>query len=451
MQLILRNILADEGYQVETAGNGKAGLELAQASQPDLVLLDIRLPQMNGMEVLQKIKEISPALPVIMITAFGDIKTAVQAMKLGAYDYVTKPFLNEDLTLTITKAFQTRNLNREVECLRRKLKAKSESQKITGESLQIKRVIKQVELIAPTNMSVIIQGKSGTGKEVVANLIHQYSGRKEMPFIPIDCGAIPDTLVESELFGYERGAFTGAGSNKKGKFESANGGTLFLDEITNLPAAAQAKLLRVLQEKKIYRIGSTQPVKVDVRIIVATNLDLTEAVKTGFFREDLFHRLNEFKLNLPLLSERKDDIPLLADEFRRKANEELNKNVRDFSPEAMKLLLSYDWPGNVRELKHVIKRAVLLEESDFIRRDALHLEMTQNLQNAGSDDITEFYALIRRGDASLADITAKVSGNMEREIIKRVMVEVKYNKSKAARILNIDRNTLYAKLKNLDI
>lgn len=451
MQIILRNILTDEGYEIKTAGNGKEGLELVEDMQPDLVLLDIRLPQMNGMDVLKKIKEKYENMLVIMITAFGDIKTAVQAMKLGAYDYVTKPFVNEDLTLTIAKAFQTRNLSREVDCLRKKLKARTEDQQITGDSLQIKRVIKQVELIAPTDMCVIIQGKSGTGKEVIANMIHRKSNRKDTPFVPIDCGAIPDTLVESELFGYERGAFTGANSNKKGKFEMANGGTLFLDEITNLPAAAQAKLLRVLQEKTIYRIGSSQSIKVDVRIIVATNLDLIEAVNGGIFREDLFHRLNEFKLNLPQLSERKDDIPLLADEFRQKANEELCKEVRDFTPEAMKLLLSYPWPGNVRELKHVIKRAVLLEESDLISQEVIKLEMTQNDQTSDSADLAEYYQMILAGGASLSDITSKVSNKMEKDIIKRVLVEVKYNKSKAARILNIDRNTLYTKIKNLEI
>jgi transcriptional regulator with PAS, ATPase and Fis domain len=257
--------------------------------------------------------------------------------------------------------------------------------------------------------------------------------------------------VESELFGYEKGAFTGAGSNKKGKFEQANEGTLFLDEITNLPAAAQAKLLRVLQEKNIYRIGSSQPIKVNVRIIAATNLDLIEAVHNGGFREDLFHRLNEFKLVLPLLSERKDDIPLLANEFLCKANDDLDKDIKDFTPEAMRLLLSYPWPGNVRELKHVIKRAVLLEEDDLISQEVIKLEMTQGTQSSQNPEMHEYYQMIMHDGASLSDITSKVSNKMEKEIIKRVLVDVKYNKSKAARILNIDRNTLYTKIKNLDI
>ena len=451
MQLILKNILTDEGYDIETVGNGKGGLKLVKELKPDLVLLDIRLPQMNGMDVLQKIKEFDKDALVIMITAFGDIKTAVQAMKLGAYDYVTKPFVNDDLTITIEKALKTRSLSREVKYLRKKLKEKTENIQITGESLHIKRVLKQVELIAPTDMSVIVQGKSGTGKEVIANMIHRKSNRSDKPFIPIDCGAIPDTLVESELFGYEKGAFTGANSNKKGKFEVANGGTLFLDEITNLPAAAQAKLLRVLQEKKIHRIGSASVINVDVRIIVATNLDLIEAVSDGRFRDDLFHRLNEFKLVLPLLSERKDDIPILADEFRQSANEDLGKNIRDFSPEAMKLLLSYSWPGNVRELKHVIKRAVLLEESETISKEVIQLEMANMQQSDNGADIDEYYQMIIDEGFSLSEITSKVSNKMEKEIIKRILMDVRYNKSKAARILNIDRNTLYSKIKNLDI
>ncbi len=451
MQLILKNILTDEGYDIETVGNGKGGLKLVKELKPDLVLLDIRLPQMNGMEVLQKIKEFDEDTLVIMITAFGDIKTAVQAMKLGAYDYVTKPFVNDDLTITIEKALKTRSLSREVECLRKKLKEKTENIQITGESLHIKRVLKQVELIAPTDMSVIVQGKSGTGKEVIANMIHRKSNRSNKPFIPIDCGAIPDTLVESELFGYEKGAFTGANSNKKGKFEAANEGTLFLDEITNLPAAAQAKLLRVLQEKKIHRIGSASVINIDIRIIVATNLDLIEAVSDGRFRDDLFHRLNEFKLVLPLLSERKDDIPILADEFRQSANEDLGKNIRDFSPEAMKLLLSYSWPGNVRELKHVIKRAVLLEESETISKEVIQLEMGNMQQSDHGADIDEYYQMIIDEGFSLSEITSQVSNKMEKEIIKRILMDVRYNKSKAARILNIDRNTLYSKIKNLDL
>ena len=282
-------------------------------------------------------------------------------------------------------------------------------------------------------------------------MIHRKSNRKAAPFIPIDCGAIPDTLVESELFGYEKGAFTGANSSKKGKFEAAEGGTLFLDEITNLPAAAQAKLLRVLQEKSINRIGSAKMIKVNVRIIVATNLDIIDAVASGQFRDDLFHRLNEFKLTLPLLCERKDDIPKLAQEFLQEANTILHKNIKGFTPEAIKQMLSYNWPGNVRELKHLVKRAVLMEEGEFISQNNIRMEMTTVEKQTDAASVDEYYQMLMESGCSLADITSQVSQNMEKEIIQRVLLDVKYNKSKAARILNIDRNTLYSKMRTLDI
>ncbi|MCK4654316.1 MAG: sigma-54-dependent Fis family transcriptional regulator [Candidatus Cloacimonetes bacterium] len=450
MQIILKNILSDEGYQITSFGNGKSVLKELEKNIPDLILLDIRLPEMNGIDVLRKIKKIKEGLLVIMITAYGDIKTAVEAMKLGAYDYITKPFVNEDIILTVKKALETQELRGEVESLRKKLKDKTEIVKTMGKSPEITKVLKQVELIAPTDMSVIIQGKSGTGKEVIANLIHQKSDRKSSPFIPIDCGAIPDTLVESELFGYEKGAFTGATANKRGKFEVASEGTLLLDEVANLPPAAQAKLLRVLQEKKIQRVGSTKPINIDVRIIVATNLNLSDAVKEGKFRDDLFHRLNEFKIVLPLLRERKDDIPVLAEQFLKESNIELKKDIQGFTKEALKLLLAYSWPGNVRELKHVVKRAVLLEENDNITPEVLKLEITPQ-PTSYKESLDNYFQMIFKEGFTLSAITSKVSNEMEREIIKKILVKVKYNKSKAARILGIDRNTLYSKLKNLGI
>lgn len=450
MQVILKNILSDEGFQTTTYGNGKIALMEIEKNIPDLVLLDIRLPEMNGIDVLKNIMKIDEDLLVIMITAYGDIKTAVTAIKLGAYDYITKPFINEDLILTVKKALETQELRGEVECLRKKLKEKTEIIKTIGESPEILKVLKQVELVAPTDISVIIQGESGTGKEVIANLIHRKSNRKDKPFVPIDCGAIPDTLVESELFGYEKGAFTGATSNKKGKFETANEGTLLLDEIANLPPAAQAKLLRVLQEKKIQKIGSTKQIDINIRIIVASNLDLTNAVKEGKFRNDLFHRLNEFKIVLPLLRERKEDIPILAEEFLNDSNKELKKNILGFSQEAHKLLLSYSWPGNIRELKHVVKRAVLLEEKNNITPEVLKLEITPPA-DPYKESLDNYFQMILKEEYTLSDITSKVNSEMEREIIKKIMVEVKYNKSQAARILGIDRNTLYSKMKNLDI
>lgn len=451
MQIILQNLLVDEGYEVISATKGKDGLKAITEQSPDLVLLDIHLPEMNGIEILQQITKLGKEILVIMITAYGDVETAVETMKLGAYDYITKPFVNEELKIVIRKALDTNELKHEVKVLRQQLELKKINDVPMGNSPAIMRILKQVELVATTDMSVIIQGKSGTGKEVIANLIHQKSKRKNKAFIPIDCGAIPDTLVESELFGYQKGAFTGASSAKKGKFEVANGGTLFLDEITNLPPSAQAKILRVIQEKKITKVGGTEPVNIDVRIIVATNLDIIRAVQENNLREDLFHRLNEFTISLPSLKERKNDLPIIAEQFLKEANIELDKKIKGFLPEAMSILESYSWPGNVRELKHVIKKAVLLEETDHITPNVLDLEFGQTQKNPFKESLDKYYEMITLEGSSISEITAIVSAEMEHILIKRILVEAKYNKSKAARILGIDRNTLYSKLKNLGI
>ena len=310
-----------------------------------------------------------------------------------------------------------------------------------GKSIQIKKVLKQVNLIAPTNMSVIIQGESGTGKEVIANLIHRKSHREDKPLIAIDCGAIPETLVESELFGYDRGAFTGADKTKEGKFESANEGTLFLDEITNLPAEAQAKLLRAIEENKITHIGGKRPISVDVRIIATTNIDILDAVDRGKFREDLFHRLNQFKIILPTLQERRDDIPILAKIFLDEANKELKKDIKDFSSEALKLLHNYFWSGNVRELKNVIKRAVIIEESNHITQDSILLESfnknnsNYNLKISNQNNIS-FDKLIK---------------NIERDLISKAIEQANGNKIKTAKMLNMNVRTLYRKMKELNL
>ena len=440
MQFLLSNILEERGYKTIIAGDGKRAIKEVEKGVPDLVLLDIKLPDMDGMQVLKKMRKINRDMLIIMITAYGNVKGAVQAMKLGAYDYITKPFNNEELILTIKKSLKTQYLSREVESLKKRLGEKTAIEKVMGKSPQIKRVLKQVELIAPTDMSVIVQGKSGTGKEIIANMIQQKSPRKDKPFIAVDCGAIPDTLVESELFGYEKGAFTGADSTKKGKFELADGGTLFLDEITNLPEGAQVKLLRVIEERKVQHIGGKRSIKIDVRIIATTNIDILEAVKKSEFRDDLFHRLFEFQISLPLLRERKDDIPVLAKNFLNEANEGLKKKIKGFSTKAMENLLNYHWPGNVRELKNVVKRAVLLTESGYIMPDQLSLDINK-LQE-------EIYLSkgIEEG-VSLENTIRKV----ERELIMKAIELADGNKSKAANILNIDRRTLYRRMKSLDL
>ncbi|MBN1949311.1 MAG: sigma-54-dependent Fis family transcriptional regulator [Candidatus Cloacimonetes bacterium] len=451
MQFILSNILGERGYEVDCVGNGNEAIQKAKERIPDLVLLDIRLPGRNGFEVLQQLKELDQNILVIMITAYGDLKSAVKAIKMGAYDYVSKPFDNEELILTIKRAWQTRNLSREVEILKKQLQNESADQKVMGTSQQITRIIKQVKLVAPTNISVIIEGKSGTGKEVIASMIHQFSNRAAQPFIAVDCGAIPETLVESELMGYEKGAFTGAEGTKKGNFELADGGTLFLDEISNLPLAAQAKLLRVIQERQFRRIGGVKPINIDIRIIVATNLNLSTMVNEGKFRDDLFHRLSEFKITLPLLKDREEDIAVLAQQFLLEANLELGKQIRGFTPEALKKMLAYEWPGNIRELKQAVTRAVLLAEDEFIVPDNLYFETSLSQHQPFQKNIQDYLEQIIDQGASLSDIINELNSKIEKEIIQKILAEVRFNKSRAAKVLGIDRNTLYAKMKNLDI
>ncbi len=455
-------ILKEEGHEVIAASDGKQALNALAENVPDLVLLDVRLPGMDGVELLEEMKKIEKNLPIIMLTAYSDVKSAVKAMKLGAFDYITKPFDNEELTLVIKKALHTQSLSREVEYLRKKLdQAPASIEETMGDSLQIKQVLKQVEIIAATNMTVILQGESGTGKEVIAKMIHEKSLRPDKPFIAIDCGAIPDTLVESELFGYEKGAFTGAEERKEGKFEQANGGTLFFDEITNIPNSIQMKLLRAVQERKFQHLGGKKDISVDVRIIVATNINLSEAVKIGRFRDDLFHRLNEFHIDLPSLRERKEDLPILTKYFLHEANRDLNRKVEGFSGEVMRFFLNYHWPGNVRELKNVIKRAVLLTDSKDITPACLtlnnghhttqpHLQPDDFVSWVGLSEAQPLPSGLNEG-ASLREAKEKSAGQIEEKMIKEAMVRAGGNKTKAARILKIDRTTLYSKIKEFQI
>jgi DNA-binding NtrC family response regulator len=441
-------ILKKEGYEVISASDGKQTLKAIDKSAPDLVLLDIKLPGMDGVELLQEIKRKESNLPIIMLTANSDVKSAVKAMKLGAYDYITKPFDDEELILIIKKALHTQYLCREVEHLRKKLgQMPAPIEEAMGESPGIKQVLKHVDIIAATNMTVILQGESGTGKEVIAKMIHENSLRKDKSFVAIDCGAIPDTLVESELFGYEKGAFTGAEERKDGKFEQANGGTLFFDEITNIPNTIQMKLLRAVQERKFQHLGGKRDIAVDVRIIVATNTNLSEAVKMGKFRDDLFHRLNEFHIDLPPLKERKEDLPVLIKYFLDEANRELDKNVDGVSSEAVRFLIDYPWPGNVRELKNVIKRAVLLADSKEITIACLSLN---NGHHPAQPHLQSDAPTSNEG-ASLKEMKEKSAGQIEEKMIKEAMVKAGGNKTKAARILKIDRTTLYSKIKEFQI
>lgn len=444
----LSNILKGEKYKIIVAGDGKKALLEVEKKSPDLVLLDLKLPDMDGMEILDKIKRVDKDLVVIMLTGLGDAKSAVNAMKLGAFDYIVKPFDSEELILIIKKALQTRQLVKEVESLKMKLNEKLlPIENIMGNSPSIKKVLEQIKIVAPTNMTIILQGESGTGKELIGKLLHEQSPRRDKPFVAVDCGTIPETLVESELFGYEKGAFTGADEKREGKFEQANNGTLFLDEITNLPFALQAKFLRAVQERKVQHLGGKKDIKIDIRIIVATNTKLSEAVKSGKFRDDLFHRLNEFAIELPLLRERKEDLPVLVGYFLNEANLEFNKRVKKFSEEAMMYLINYYWPGNIRELKNVVKRAVLLAAGDYVAPANLPVSVVKPHESAAllyseADSIKTLFE-----EVSLEDMVR----NFERDLIKKALEQVGGNKIEAAEILCMNRKTLYRKIKSLGI
>jgi two-component system response regulator AtoC len=444
LQFNISSLLESEGFKTYTAGNGVTALSEVRSKKPDLILLDMKLPGMDGLKILEEVKKIDKSITVIMLTAYGDVKSAVHAMKSGVYDYITKPFNNDEIVLTITKALATRDLSKEVETLRKQLEEKHYTDAVVSESAEFRQVLNQVEIISPTNMTVVIQGESGTGKEIVARMLHGKSPRKDMPLIAIDCGAIPETLVESELFGHEKGAFTGAQNQKEGKFEIANGGTIFLDEITNLSEANQIKLLRVIQERKVHRLGGKKDIQIDVRIIAASNVKLEDAVANGKFRHDLFYRLNEFQIKLPALRERRDDIPVLAKFFIEDANREMLKEVAGFTPEAMKILIDYDWPGNVRELKNAVRRAVVMAEGNRVKPENISLTIFhKNPAAAGAEQEPAG----NNGASSFENATR----DLERELIKKALTDSGGNKLKAAELLNMNRKTLYRKMKNLGL
>jgi len=437
----LSAILKGAGYEVRTASNGRQAIKEIARCAPGIALLDFRLPDMDGMKVLEGIRKIDQDLLVIMVTAHGDVKGAVRAMKGGAFDYVAKPFDDEELILIIKKALETRSLSREVKRLRKRLGEDQGAEEIMGKSPGIQQILKQVEIIAPTNMTVVIQGASGTGKELIARRIHHQSRRRDQPFVAVDCGALPETLMESEFFGYEKGAFTGADGRKDGRFEQAHGGTLFLDEITNLSAAVQMKLLRVLQERRIRHLGGQKEISVDVRILVASNFLLLEQVRQGRFRDDLYHRLNEFQIEVPRLAERLEDIPILAKYFLEEANREFHKEVKGFSPAAMGCILNHAWPGNVREFKNVTRRAVLLAESDTIALD--YLSINPRLPANEANEVSK-----TPGQGSSFE---EMTLNFQKDVLMKALGEAGGKKAKAAELLKLNKKTLYRKLKSLNM
>jgi len=449
MRRVLSNILKEDGYTVYEAGDSGQALNfLTRESPPDLFLLDLKMPgEMDGIELLAKIKTTKPEIQVIMLTAYGDIRSAVKATKLGAYDYFTKPFENGHLLLTIRRALENQKLTQEVLQLKNELKKELQLESLMGTSPEIKKIFDRINKVACTNFTVLIEGESGTGKEIVANAIHWASLRRDAAFVAVDCGAIPDTLIESELFGYEKGAFTGADREKKGQFELANHGTIFLDEIDNLPYHVQSKLLRMIQERKISKLGGKHASPVDVRIIVASNIPLVKLVEEGKFRSDLYYRFNEFKIELPPLRKRKDDIPFLSKKFIDEGNMELSKNVKGLHQDSLAMLINHHWSGNVREFKNVIKRAVLLAE-DLIEPSHLIFDNATLHLPVIPEIIPEEKT---KEGVSLREITKRAVHLVEKREIERALFKSSGNKSKASLMLKIDYKTLLTKINEYQI
>jgi two-component system, NtrC family, response regulator AtoC len=432
---LFKRVLAKDGYDVEYAATGEEGLALLEQRPFDLVITDLKMPGMDGMELLTRGKAARPATTFIMLTAFGTVQSAVEAMKQGAYDYLVKPVDKDEIKIVAAKALELQRLSREVERLRSQLDLELDFEQIVGQSKAMKAVFRLMKMVADSNATILLQGESGTGKELVARAVHRHSRRRERPFVAVNCASVPESLLESELFGYVRGAFTGAAADKKGLFEEAHEGTLLLDEIGDTSTAFQSALLRVLQENEIRPVGSNKSVKVDVRVIVATNKDLRKEVQRRTFREDLFYRLSVVPIAIPPLRSRRDDIPLLANHFIAKFSKAYGVEPKRLAPASLRLLLDHSWPGNVRELENVIERAVLINPSEEIAPDALFpsaLIMEES-----------------RAFTSLQDTMRGAREMMEREKIAEALQRTSGNRSHAAKLLGISRSALYNKLKLL--
>jgi len=458
--LMLKSFLSKKDFATETAFSGTEALTQVRNNNFDVVLSDFRLPDTDGLELLENIREIKPGTPVIIMTSYADIRIAVKAMKIGAYEYVTKPVNPDEILLTIKNALNRdkdkmvvsapqpvsqNNTNKNEQPSGKKSTLKNGFEYVEGNSDTANRIMQYIDVVAPTNLSVIINGESGTGKEYVAKMIHQKSNRSHKPFVSIDCGALSRELAASELFGHIKGSFTGAIADKTGQFVYAEGGTLFLDEIGNLSYEIQVQLLRAIQERRIRKIGSNQDVEVDVRIIVATNEDLQEAVKKGNFREDLYHRLNEFTVIVPSLRDRGSDIDIFAHHFLQLANAELNKDVEDFDDEVKAIFRKYSWPGNLREMRNVVRRAVLLAGGSLVKKETLPHEIIFEKQEDVQSNNNN-YTQQKQYTEAPSDLKS-LAEKTERELILSTLIKVNYNKSKAATLLKIDRKTLYNKMK----
>lgn len=433
---ILEVVLGEAGYHVETVGNGKAALDAIKSHGPfDLLITDLRMPGMDGIELMEKVKQFDGEIETIIISAYADIKQAVRAIKLGAFDYLQKNFSTDELLLTVEKALERRHLRQENRCLKQKLENRYKFEDIVYESQKIKNICEVIERIAPTRASVLVTGESGVGKEVFARAIHKKSDRRDRPFVAINCSTLPDNLLESELFGHEKGSFTGAVARKIGKLELAQGGTVFLDEIAEISPFLQTKLLRFLQELEFERLGGLEKIKVDVRIIAATNKDLVKAIDSGEFREDLYYRLNVINLHIPPLRDRKQDIPLLAQLFLNQYNREYGRNINLISIKSLEYLMAYSWPGNVRELKNTMERAVAIADP----KDDILLPRHLPPEILGKEIPGEE----EKNMLSLAEF--------EKQHILNTLKRVNWNKSLAAQQLEINRQTLYNKMKQYGI
>jgi DNA-binding NtrC family response regulator len=436
MRRLLELNLGEDGFTTLSAGDAESGLKLLRENSVDLVVTDLKLPGMNGLEFLQAIKRQNAALPVVVMTAFGTVETAVEAMKAGASDYVLKPFSLSEMRMVIRKELDVRDLREENRSLREALGKRYAHPNVVARSVKMQEVLATVERVAPTNSTVLLGGESGVGKDLIARAIHEKSRRASGPFIKINSTAIPENLLESELFGYEKGAFTGANASKPGKFELADKGTLFLDEIGDVPPAIQVKLLRVLQEREFERLGGTRTVKVDVRLIAATNRDLREALEQGTFREDLYYRLNVVPIDIAPLRQRKEDIPDLVNLFVSRFAGDSGKQVKSISPDAMQILVNYHWPGNVRELQNIIERACALAKGTVIEPEDIHLDVRPAKAASGASGFLPEGMTLE---------------HWEDEMIQEALRRANGNKSQAARLLGLSRNALRYRLSKIGI
>ena len=432
-RIMLRAVLKEEGYHVTEAADGTDAVKAVETEAFDVILMDIRMTNMDGIEALTEIRKISPLVPVLIMTAYASVKTAVEALKAGAFDYVTKPLDIEELKILIEKGLENYHLRTENLALKERIGDRFDFSRIIGRSGKMIALLDTLAMVAPSDATVLIMGESGTGKEVIANAIHHNSPRAGQPFIKVSCAALPETLLESELFGHEKGAFTGAVSRREGRFQLAHRGTIFLDEVGEMSPALQTKLLRVLQEKEFEPLGSARTIKVDIRVIAATNKDLTKEVKEGRFREDLYYRLNVVPITMPPLRERKEDIPPLADHFLAVYREKNRKPLKGISGKALDLLVRYDWPGNIRELENCIERAVIMAREEMITP----VDFPSQIQRLSGEGAKEGSAIPY--GMSLAE--------MERELIVKTLAETGGNRTRASEVLGINRRTLQNKLK----